>query len=264
MSNILEEEIVFFILGISVIVIGLILTIVLVFINFHKRNFKREQAFEIEKKNLKMQFLEAQIFTLEDERQRMANSFHDDINPLLAALKNQIKLTNLENKNSPFDENKFFNLNNLIDKIIDHQNVAIKNLAPAIKNLNDLDNALTSYFTVICDYEINYSSDLMGDTEFSIDKLKNAYSIVLELVHNIGKHEKISLLEVHLQVEIKSLNIILKHKGKGLTNEDFLKSVKEKEGRGLSSINSRIIHLNAKIDMKSMENGAIIFVSIPK
>ena len=259
----MEVEIVFFVIGISIVVLVLILTIVLIAMNSHRRNVTREQAFKIEKKNLEMQFLEAQIFTLEDERQRMANSFHDDVNPLLAALKNQIKLCSIEFKNGQFDEDKSFQMNNLIDNIIEHQNASIKNLAPKMNNVEDLELALISYFSIVSEFVVDYSSDVQPELHIDQDILKNAYSIVLELVHNIAKYEKIDVLHLLFQADNFGLKLVLKHKGKGIKKDDFIKSVKLKEGRGLPSIYARITHLNAKLDLLSNEDGALIIVSIP-
>ncbi len=259
----MEEEIVFFVLGISVIVLGLVFTIVMISVNFHRMNVLREQAFKIEKKNIEMEFLEAQIFTLEEERQRMANSFHDDVNPLLAALKNQIKLCSREFNKGQVDQSKYWQLKNLIDKIIDHQNASIKNLTLQINNLQDFDRALIGYWSILSDFVVDYSSDFDKDLQFDSEKLKHAYSIILELIHNISKHEKIDNLSFLLQADDLEMNLLLKHKGKGLTNEEFNMSVKHKEGRGLSSINSRINRLNAKLDLTSTEDGALIIISIP-
>ena len=260
---VLVAEIVFFVCGISVIVIGLIFTLIFFSKNSHNRAEIREQAFKIEKKKLEMQFLEAQIFTLEEERQRMANSLHDDVNPLLAALKNQIKLSIIDFVNGEFKQDKFLQFNQLIDKIIEHQNSSIKNLAPKINDLQDLDRALLGYFSIVGDFKIEYTCDL--DEIVPVDKfiLKNTYSIILELVHNIAKHEKIEFLNVHLDVITNGLNIILKHNGIGLTNQEFDRSIQRKEGRGLSSIDSRVKYMNAKLDLMKMDDGALILLSIP-
>lgn len=260
---VLVAEIVFFVCGISVIVIGLIFTLIFFSKNSHNRAEIREQAFKIEKKKLEMQFLEAQIFTLEEERQRMANSLHDDVNPLLAALKNQIKLSIIDFVNGEFKQDKFLQFNQLIDKIIEHQNSSIKNLAPKINDLQDLDRALLGYFSIVGDFKIEYTCDL--DEIVPVDKfiLKNTYSIILELVHNIAKHEKIEFLNVHLDVITNGLNIILKHNGIGLTNQEFDRSIQRKKGRGLSSIDSRVKYMNAKLDLMKMDDGALILLSIP-
>jgi two-component system NarL family sensor kinase len=260
---VLVAEIVFFVCGISVIVIGLIFTLIFFSKNSHNRAAIREQAFKIEKKKLEMQFLKAQIFTLEEERQRMANSLHDDVNPLLAALKNQIKLSIIDYVNGEFKQDKFLQFNQLIDKIIEHQNSSIKNLAPKINDLQDLDRALLGYFSIVGDFKIEYTCDL--DEIVPVDKfiLKNTYSIILELVHNIAKHEKIEFLNVHLDVITNGLNIILKHNGIGLTNQEFNRSIQRKEGRGLSSINSRVKYMTAKLDLMKMDEGALILLSIP-
>ena len=260
---VLVAEIVFFVCGISVIVIGLIFTLIFFSKNSNNRAEIREQAFKIEKKKLEMQFLEAQIFTLEEERQRMANSLHDDVNPLLAALKNQIKLSIIDFVNGEFKQDKFLQFNQLIDKIIEHQNSSIKNLAPKINDLQDLDRALLGYFSIVGDFKIEYTCDL--DEIVPVDKfiLKNTYSIILELVHNIAKHEKIEFLNVHLDVITNGLNIILKHNGIGLTNQEFDRSIQRKEGRGLSSIDSRVKYMNAKLDLMKMDDGALILLSIP-
>ena len=152
----LKIFIVFFVIAISLIFMGLIVSILFLNSNFIK-SFKVQKNKHIEEKRvLEMQFLEAQIFTMEEERERIANNFHDDINPLLTALKYQLRLFVSEQSEFVFKNNEYMLINDLINKIIENQNVAIRNLAPRVENIDHLSVAINEYLNCINTYKVNF------------------------------------------------------------------------------------------------------------
>jgi signal transduction histidine kinase len=228
------------------------------------KSFKKQKQGHIqEKKEMEIQFLEAQIFTLEEERKRISIGFHDEISPLLAALKNQIHILRLTDLNPKSNNIQIEQVNSLITQIIEnHQNV-IRNLASRIELANQLSAAMQEYLNSISSFEVNFEEEISEVFSVDIDILNNVYSLFMELIHNIVKHEKISSLNVHLRIDHICLDLSLSHDGIGLSNDQYLKSIDLKEGKGLSSIQSRLNYIGAKMELFSMNEGAVIHIKSP-
>lgn len=259
----LKIVIVFFAVATSLVFFGLIIAIV--FLNFNFSNlFKRQNhKFLEEKKALELQFLKAQIFTMEEERERIAQSFHDDINPLLAALKLQLIQLFADN-NVGIEKNiKYKEVRDLINKIIENQNVAIRNLTPRIENVTQLSCAIHEYLNCIKKVEISFEKEIEKEIQLELDIFNNIYSIFLELMHNLIKHADSTELKVFFRMDIVSLELILTHNGVGLTNSQYLDSIKLKQGRGLSSIQSRLNYIGAKMHLHAAIDFAIIQIKLP-
>jgi signal transduction histidine kinase len=254
---------VFFLILVSLIFFGLIISIIFLKSNFFKSFKKQEQGHIKEKKELEIQFLEAQIFTLEEERKRISIGFHDEISPLLAALKNQIRILKLKDLDTKVRDIQIEQVNSLITQIIEnHQNV-IRNLASRIELANQLSAAMQEYLKSISSFEVNFEEEISEVLSVDIDILNNVYSLFMELIHNIVKHEKISSLSVHLRIDSNNLDLNLSHDGIGLNNDQYLKSIKLKEGKGLSSIQSRLDYIGAKMELFSMSDGTVIHINSP-
>ena len=255
--------IVFFVIGVCLIFLGLIISIVFLYSNFNKSYKKQGEKFKEEKNNLQLRISETKINSKEEERERIASNFHDDINPLFAALKHQLLLFNSNAKKHGlnYDQNKQISF--LIDKIIEQQNAAIGNVNLRVQTISQLSYAIQEYLNCLTHFKIKFDTEITVKTILNSEIFTNLYSIFLELIHNLMKHEKINQLNVHLNMDISSLDLIFKHDGIGLTNEQFQNSIRLKEGRGLSSISSRLNNIGAKMELMSLKDGAIIHITLP-
>jgi signal transduction histidine kinase len=254
---------IFFIITITMIFLGFIISIVFLKSNSNKIFKKQDEKFNLEKLKMQLQINETQISSKEEERERIAVNFHDDINPLFAVLKYQLQLNNLKDQgqNLKYENKKL--INGLIDKIIENQNIAIGNRVRSIQTIGQLSLAIQDYMDCATHFKIKFDTEIGVKTELKAEIFNNLYSIFLELIHNLIKHEKINQLNVHLNIDISSLNLIFKHDGIGLTNEQFQNSIRLKEGRGLSSISSRLNKIGAKMELMSLKDGAIIHITLP-
>jgi signal transduction histidine kinase len=126
--------VIIFIITITLIFLGFILSIVFLNSNFNKIFKKQDEKFNLEKLNMQLQMDETELTSKEEERERIANNFHDDINPLFAALKYQLRLNNLNDKEQRLKhDNK--QISSLIDKIIENQHVALGNKVSRIQTI---------------------------------------------------------------------------------------------------------------------------------
>lgn len=255
--------VVFFVIGISLVFLGLILIIVFLYSDFNKSYKIQFEKFREEKNNLKIRISETEIISKEQERERIASNFHDDINPLFAALKHQLILFNSNAKANGvnYDENR--QISHLIDKIIEQQNAALGNVETRVQTLGQLTYAIQEFLNCLNHFKINFDTEITVKKTLKSEIFANLYSIFLEQMHNIMKHEMINELNVHLKMDRWSLDLIFKHDGIGLTNEQFQNSIRLIEGRGLSSIQSRLKQIGAKINLISLKGGAIVHITLP-
>ncbi len=253
---------VFFLILVSLIFFGLIISIIFLTSKFFKSYKKQSRKYIEEKRAMEIQFLEAQIFTLEEERKRIAIGFHDEISPLLAALKNQIRILKLKDLDTKVKDIQIEQVNSLITQIIEnHQNI-IRNLGSRIEFPNQLSVTMQEYLKSISSFEVNFEEEI-SEVFVDVDILNNVYSLFMELIHNIVKHEKISSLSVHLRIDSINLELNLSHDGIGLNKDKYLNSIKLKEGKGLSSIQSRLNYIGAKMELFSKSEGAVIHIKSP-
>lgn len=255
--------VIFFIITITLIFLGFILSIVFLNSNFNKIFKKQDEKFNLEKLNMQLQMDETEVTSKEEERERIANNFHDDINPLFAALKYQFRLFKSDDKEMRLNYDQNEQISDLIDRIIENQNAAIGNVESKVQTIGQLAFAMQEYLSCLNSYKIKFDTEISVKIELKAEIFNNLYSIFLELIHNFMKHEKINQLNVHLNMDISSLDLIFKHDGIGLTNEQFQNSIRLKEGRGLSSISSRLKNIGAKMELMSLKDGAIIHITLP-
>ena len=172
------------------------------------------------------------ISVQDNERKRIANDLHDNIGPLLAALKiNFNRIINSEE--SP---------NGLVQKteaIIDDSILEIRdiahNLMPKSITSKGLINALKDYFEDIEPLgrkSIVFHHDVQSI--FQPDLQVNLYRIICELVLNAVKHSKASLISVSLMTGEQFITVNIFDNGCGFRID------KHTDSLGLQSAESRV------------------------
>jgi two-component system NarL family sensor kinase len=259
----MENQVLTYILIGSLLIAVLILFIIILDINNGKRIIKREQEIELERKQLIINQSAEVMKTIEEERMRMAFSFHDTVVPVIVNLKHSLHFLINSQKSDKFDEKLERRVKDLINEILDHQRSIIHNLAPKSLYVSGIKDAFYEYLSGIIKFQVNFTSE--DDDSLSIESQANfnVYSILMELVNNIVKYENIEELNVHLSISNGIIQIIIQHNGIGLSNEEFLQLAQERKGYGITSIKRRLEFLNGKIDLLKQEVGAIIMLTIP-
>ena len=224
----------------------------------------------IERKNKNSQLLaleEQQTETLkklisvqDNERKRIAGDLHDNIGPLLAALKiNFRRFINVK------DEQKQRELMQKTEDIIDDSIFEIRNVAHNLmpKNLssNGLINTLSDYFK---DMEQLYSKKIVFNHDvqsiFEPQLQMNIYRIVSELVMNAARHSDADTITVCLHSEFKLVSIFIEDNGRGFK----IKPNGNRKSLGLQSAESRVNYLKGKFNLQSdVGNGTKAIIEIP-
>lgn len=207
------------------------------------------------------EMLEKLIYVQVNERKRIASDLHDNIGPLLAALKiNFRRIINMDEHNTRIE---------LIEKtesIIDDSITEIRNVAHNLmpKNLesNGLIHSLEDYFQNV---QQLYGKQLYFSHEvyalFKPEIQANIYFIISELVLNAAKHSNAELIDVSVKTEAKAVLIRVLDNGQGFPVEQILH---HHHSFGIQSAESRTNFLKGKFSIKSSAgNGTVVNIKIP-
>ncbi len=191
--------------------------------------------------------IRAEITVQENERKRIAYDLHDELGPLLSAVRlkiNHLELANEEGLEILNASNK--NIDDIVKKIRDISYNLLPNtlvrsgVIAAIKEyINKLDelNGLSIVFDAK-DEKLNLSKG----SEVSI------YRIVQEVIHNTIKHSKASNLVIQLNTKGNKIYLATSDDGVGF---DFSNG-NLNGGLGLYNLQSRAEMLNAKFSVESV------------
>ena len=188
----------------------------------------------------------AEITTLENERQRVSADLHDELGPLLSAIK--FKLSSIEIKN-PEDEIQMQESNKYLDDIIIRMREISNDLMPSSLILKGIIIATTEFINKLppaVGLKINFTHHNMPALHKQQDI--NLYRIIQEIIHNTIKHANASVLSIQLATENDMIVLSTKDNGKGF---DYSYASKENMGLGLRSLLSRTDVLNGKLFVDS-------------
>src|SRR5687767_4371185 len=161
------------------IVVGVVGIVLLYFIFTIIRYQRRSLRLHKEK-------IQAEIDTLENERRRIASDLHDELGPLLSAVKLQI--TNLETE-IPHDVKLIEKSSGHIDDIIQKLREISNNLMPNTLLRKGLKVAIEDSISRVKDvYPLNITLEFPADVVMSQDKEINLYRVIQEIIHNTIKH----------------------------------------------------------------------------
>ena len=201
------------------------------------------------------------LITVQDnERKRIAGDLHDNIGPLLAALKiNFRRLVHAKDVTVQYE--LVAKTESIIDdSIAEIRNVA-HNLMPKGLSANGLINTLVEYFegiqqlynkTIVFDHHIH--AVLNPDLQI------NVYRIICELVLNAARHSNAVTISVNIKADHKCVSLSINDDGQGfVVSED-----NNNKSLGLQNTESRILYLKGKYCLTTQPGkGTLIDIEIP-
>lgn len=199
--------------------------------------------------------IQAEIDTLENERRRIASDLHDELGPLLSAVKLQIN--NIETAGEA-DQQLVIKSSQHIDSIIHKLREISNNLMPNTLLRKGLKNAieeLTGTYQKASKIEIRF----MCETEMRLHQNIeiNLYRIVQEILHNTIKHSGATLLLIRLRKDEDRIMLATADNGKGF--DYFLKS-KELKGLGLRNLQSRTEVMGGELTCTSQPGKGVTYI----
>jgi len=243
------EQIFYQRLQIIVAIVGIILLyFVVTIIRYQRRSLR-----------LHKERIQAEIDTLENERKRIASDLHDELGPLLSAVKLQINSLDIED---PGDQGVIQKSSTHIDTIIQKLREISNNLMPNTLIRKGLRKAIEEFaessqqtyglqVKFICEQELHLSQH----------KQINLYRITQEIFHNTIKHAKATILIIKILIEDNRLLLMTADNGKGF---DYFAKLKDNPGLGLRNLQSRAEVMGGELSCQSdLGKGTMYTFEIP-
>ena len=235
-----------------VLIAALLLAIIIGYFLF---SFMRQQRTVLAWQQVR---IAVEIKTLEAERKRIAGDLHDEIGPMLSAVKLQI------NHLEPIEETELAALrrsSEQIDHIIQRFRDISFNLLPNTLVRKGLLKAMEEFIHRTQEAHhlmITLKADPINLTQ---EKEINIYRIVQELVHNTVKHARATRMDIILQQ--KKGHFLLQTIDDGIGFE-YEEKKQHASGLGLMNIQSRVEVLGGDLVVQTTPGkGTIYFIEIP-
>jgi two-component system, NarL family, sensor kinase len=205
-------------------VIGIILMYFIVTIVRYQRRSMR----------LHKEKIRAEIDTLENERRRIASDLHDELGPLLSAVKLQIN--NLETADAA-DLQLIEKSSRHIDTIIKKLREISNDLMPNTLTRKGLKNAIEEFIDNSQDAS-KLPIKFICEQELQLDQNKeiNLYRIIQEITHNTIKHAGATMLIIKISTQDSRLFLMTADNGTGF---DYFLKIRDNIGLGLRNLQSR-------------------------
>jgi two-component system, NarL family, sensor kinase len=213
-----------------------------------------------QRRHLKLQQenLSIEITTLEKERKRIVSDLHDELGPLLAAVKLQLQCINAAEAGSEEYVQKAL-LN--IDLILERIRQICNQLMPHALLSKGVITALSQFISDInaCGkLEINFSHE---EQKIDSNKSIHVYRMITEMVNNAVKHSGASTLQIALRNDKNKLILDVKDNGRGFDSDEIMKVT---GGYGLRNIFSRTNILGGDMYLTSSPStGTAYTIEIP-
>ena len=200
------------------------------------------------------------LITVKDnERKRIAADLHDNLGPLLAALK--INFRRIIQRPANLQEDLADKTEAIIDDAIAEIRNVAHNLMPKGLSSNGLINTLNEYFE---NTQQLYSKNILFthhvSEQLNAELQTNLYRIICELVLNAARHSKAAFINVHIQCSKGKVTLSVYDDGQG-----FIKQQQQaKQTLGLQSAESRVHYLKGAFSLQTQNGkGTIIDIEIP-
>lgn len=198
--------------------------------------------------------MKAEIESIENERRRIAADLHDEIGPMLSAVKIQVNYFEPEGEEEKAVLQKS---SNQIDQVIRRFREISYNLLPNTLVRKGLIKGVEE-FIVRMEHtgklQIKLDAD---DVKLPADKEVNIYRIIQEIIHNSIKHSQANQLTINLKVQNGLLLLHAQDDGVGFLYEE--KKLASK-GLGLLSLENRVEVLEGKLTVQSSPGKGVLYL----
>lgn len=196
-------------------------------------------------RNLAKAKVNAEITTLEKERKRIASDLHDDVGPLLSAIK--IQINHIEG-HSDEEQKLIVKSSKYIDDIIQKMREISNDLLPNVLVRKGLSAAIEDFIGRMPATEMSVEFNCPNDIRVASNIEVNIYRLVQEIVHNTVKHAQASKLKIELIITEKHIRLASADNGKGF---DYNEMIRKNGSLGLLNLQSRTEMMGGDFDFTS-------------
>lgn len=244
-----EEKSVFILVLIAAGILSIILVyFIITIIRQHRKAAK-----------LHLQQVHAEIRALERERNRIATDLHDDLGPMLSAVRFKI---NAVEPASEEDEQLITTINHHLDDSLTRIREIAFNLLPGtlvrkglIVTVEEFLSKTEKHLPFKVHF-LHYQKAELGQ-EYTV----NMYRIMLEILHNTIKHAQATELTYELNIDSNKLSFRSQDNGVGF---DAAKIKLADNGLGLKNLQSRVLVMGGELQLHTAPGkGVHCFFEIP-
>ncbi len=243
-----QETKIFTLILILVVVIG---TIILYFFV----SMIRQQKINME---LKKQNMISGLNSIEKERARIATDLHDELSPMLSAIKLKVSSFDLLDEEDKIQQAK---TNEHLGSVLKRMREISFDLMPVTLQRKGFTAALQELISFVSNQNGLQVELRAEDISLSEVYSIHLYRIVQEIIHNTLKHASATVLQIELKKAGGKIILTSKDNGKGF---NYQKKLNEGEGFGLRNLLSRSDVLGGELFIESREGtGTVYTVVIP-
>ncbi|MBN2814290.1 MAG: PAS domain S-box protein, partial [Bacteroidales bacterium] len=201
-----------------------------------------------ERKLTSRKVFEAIIQTEEDERKRFARDLHDEIGPLISALKIYTN-TFLETNDAARKDKIARQIGSIMRDVIDSIKIISNDLSPHILENFGLKAAIQSFIDLFSkNVDIIFQSNL-DNLRFPNTTESLIYRIIKELINNTVKHANASQISINL--DYFETVLVCNYRDNGIGFDWEQQSGFPSKGLGISNIMARIRSLGGELEVQS-------------
>ncbi|MBA2249869.1 MAG: sensor histidine kinase [Chitinophagaceae bacterium] len=249
----------YWIAGIILVLISVLLLSLSYYKRFKLKNEKRLQAETIRHQDLSAK---AVLQAEENERKRIAAELHDGVGQLMSAAK--MNLSSFENKSTfknKEDKLALEKIISLVDESCKEVRSVSHNMMPNALLKSGLSNAVKEFIDKI-DHtvlKVNlYSEGLQSRLDTDVETV--LYRVIQECVNNVIKHSQANQLDISLLKDNEGIAATIEDNGKGFNALQLQKF----DGIGLKNIIARIEYLHGTVDFDSSPGkGTLVAIHVP-
>lgn len=261
----LQKERIFYMALISFTILTIVLLVL--FLRNRQVRSKQQQALQQNKmeqlqKQHRIEIMQGAIDAEENERRKIADQLHDDVNASLALATLNISSALEKDSNDELAKKKIHKSYEILSSVTATIRDLSHRLTPLMIEQYGFRNAIEDLATTVnLSEKIKLETVVVGferTEKYPSSFLNDIYRIVQELLHNILKHAGASHAIVELVEHEKQISIMVEDNGIGIAENVSAK------GQGLSTIRSRVAYRNGVIEIAGKkENGSSIIIEIP-
>ncbi len=217
------------------LVVIVILCLLIFFLAIMVKNYRVRQKAEGDVKD-------AIINTQENEQNRIAEDLHDDIGPMLSAIKLQI--SSLSDADKDELKESLVNIENYLNQAINNVRAVARNLSSQLIVKFGLEQSLRDNISLVSAMKrvkINFDFQ-MKDYKLLANQEINFYRIIREMLNNSVKHSNCENIDI--SVIYNNRLIILSYKDDGRSKSDFSST----KSMGQTNIRNRVNLLKGNIN----------------
>jgi PAS domain S-box-containing protein len=205
--------------------------------------------------------LQTIIETEERERKRFAEALHDDLGPLLSALKIYVNLLVNKKFDPRLDDMAMEQMTQIIEQAIQTTKQTAANLMPNVLADFGLVEAVTDFIQKVNTakvLDILFIDETKG-THIKGNSSKVFFSVTKELINNTIKHAKAQRAKLTLTYNDSNI-LLLKYEDDGI-GFDFQKMLREEnQGMGIKNLVSKIDTMKGTIKTETRISGGFMII----